>query len=371
MTRRSRPLHTSRTRLRIASRRLRLIPVISAACILGACAAEGPPRPPRIQIPGKVNDIRVTQAGRTLRLSFTMPQRATDGRLLTKPVEIQIFRQISPPGQPYAVPFLAVHPWLDLKPAARTKFQHGSQIIYEDRLSPQQFDSELDNLFTFAVVTLTRSFRGRPRRSDVSNLARTELLNVSSPITGLRVVEAPHALKLRWSPPARGLSHKPLAPLSGYRVYRGLKQFARSPYASTRSPSYADNQFDFGTRYFYSIRALFAKNGYTAESDDSKPTEITPRNIYPPPPPNGLEAVYAMGAMHLIWNPSTAAGVAGYNVYREGNEPPKRLNSSLLRTPTFQDHTVIPGRRYTYWVTAVDVNGNESSRSTSVTVETR
>ena len=39
------------------------------------------------------------------------------------------------------------------------------------------------------------------------------------------------------------------------------------------------------------------------------------------------------------------------------------MNSDLVRAPAFRDIQVISGHEYFYWVTAVDVRGNESPHS--------
>jgi fibronectin type 3 domain-containing protein len=56
--------------------------------------------------------------------------------------------------------------------------------------------------------------------------------------------------------------------------------------------------------------------------------------------------------------------LAGYNVYRhEQDGQTVKLNSDVVKTPAFRDAEVVAGHQYFYSVTAVDVRGNESSRS--------
>ena len=74
----------------------------------------------------------------------------------------------------------------------------------------------------------------------------------------------------------------------------------------------------------------------------------------------------------LAWDANSEPDLAGYNVYRrEAQEPARRMNEGLLRTPLLRDSTVEPGRSYTYWVTAVDLTGNESLPSPVASVETQ
>src|SRR3989449_2048020 len=101
------------------NRRIRWVPwirTIAAGCalLLAACASQGPPRPPRIEKPERVTDLAVVQIGRALVLSFTPPALATDGERLSKPLEIQIFRSVTPPGQKTVDALGAGQPWTTL-----------------------------------------------------------------------------------------------------------------------------------------------------------------------------------------------------------------------------------------------------------------
>jgi fibronectin type 3 domain-containing protein len=63
----------------------------------------------------------------------------------------------------------------------------------------------------------------------------------------------------------------------------------------------------------------------------------------------------------------TTADLAGYNVYRsEGDAATMvKLNSDLVKSPSYRDSTVESGKTYTYALSSVDVRGNESQKSES------
>jgi hypothetical protein len=87
-----------------------------SACILTACAAQGPPTPPRIEKPEPITDLAVTQVGRTLEVSFTPPTLAADGERLSKPMEIEIFRSAGVRGGKLPVNTGSQVPWVTLEP---------------------------------------------------------------------------------------------------------------------------------------------------------------------------------------------------------------------------------------------------------------
>ena len=99
--------------------------------------------------------------------------------------------------------------------------------------------------------------------------------------------------------------------------------------------------------------------------------KVTPRDVFPPAPPQGLSSIYSAGAVELVWTANTEADLAGYNVYRVDNQTAQRVNKELVRTPIFRDATAPPGKTLTYYVTAVDLSGNESKASKKEEVETK
>jgi fibronectin type 3 domain-containing protein len=104
------------------------------------------------------------------------------------------------------------------------------------------------------------------------------------------------------------------------------------------------------------------------EGEDSPPVTVIAHDVFPPAVPTGLQAVFSGPGqkpfIDLIWAPDTEPDLAGYNLYRhEPDAQTVKLNSDLVKTPTFRDTEVLWGHQYSYSVSAVDVRGNESPRS--------
>ena len=346
------------------------------ACALGlaACATEGPPHPPRIQRPQPVQDLAVTQVGRKLVLTFHPPGRAADGRRLTKPIEVQFFRQAQKSAKGVASVFVAVKPWIGLPPKEVASHERGGLIQYEATLTPAEFRESAGKSFEFMAQTLTRGFRKRPFPSDPSNVVVIAVRDVSTPVEGLLAYPSQEAVELKWSAPTLTLTGKPVQAIAGYRIFRSTSGKPGTFDVIGTSPDtfYADKTFAFGHTYYYSVRALFGTEQKTAaQSADSAPAVITPRDIFPPHEPQGLTAIYTGRAVELVWTPNLEPDLAGYNTYRrEGNHPPQKLNPSLQHTAIYRDFTAKAGHQYLYWITAVDLAGNESGPSAAVSVET-
>lgn len=79
----------------------------------------------------------------------------------------------------------------------------------------------------------------------------------------------------------------------------------------------------------------------------------------------------AAHSVDLAWTASNSTALQGYNVYRSGTTGgPYTKISSTLSTATllFTDTSPQSGQKYFYVVTAIDVNGLESTASTEVAV---
>jgi len=71
--------------------------------------------------------------------------------------------------------------------------------------------------------------------------------------------------------------------------------------------------------------------------------------------------------VNLDWQASTSNNIAGYNIYRSPDGSTwRKINVSLIASTIYSDSTVSNGSTYYYAATAVDINGNESSKTSSV-----
>jgi hypothetical protein len=187
--------------------------------------------------------------------------------------------------------------------------------------------------------------------------------------TGDEVSES--AITITWQPPAANIDGSTPVNLLGYNVYRveeAQDQISDAPINSglVAGTQYSDKNFKFGETYRYVVRAVWlGTGGNPVESLNSNSITVAPRDVFRPSAPSSITIAAAPGRLSLFFPANPEPDVAGYNIYRstDGNLPKDqwaKLNPELLTRTTFQDERVESGKRYYYYLIAVDQAGNES-----------
>jgi hypothetical protein len=104
------------------------------------------------------------------------------------------------------------------------------------------------------------------------------------------------------------------------------------------------------------------------ESLNSNAIPVAPIDIFPPSPPERISIAPAPGRLAIFFTANPERDVVGYFIYRstDPNVPKDkwtRITPNLLTRTTYQDEAVESGKRYYYYIRAVDSSGNLSDPS--------
>lgn len=300
-------------------------------CILwlAGCASVGPPKPPALDIPTRITDLRAAEYGEQVLVQFTIGAFTTDGLALTsvKAVELQVTGGDSP--RMLHLRAKGPGPVDDGFPA---KDWVGKQVTLMVRATgPKGKASEWSNAVTLAV--------GVPLATPAN----------------LKAASDPKGVRLTWSGSAGGR----------YRIFRGAGDAMPQRLADSDKPEYLDTAVDFGSPYRYFVQAL---EGELRQSEISAIVGVTPMDVFPPAVPAGLMAVAGVNSIELSWQPSTEDDLAGYQVYRSTGGGAAERIAGPVDAPNFSDRTVEIGKKYSYAITAIDRTGNESAHSAAAEV---
>jgi len=149
--------------------------------------------------------------------------------------------------------------------------------------------------------------------------------------------------------------------VTGYRVYRNGIQIG-----TVSEASFNDSNVMPATTYIYTVSAFDAANNISARSNSL--SVIIPQAIdtqAPTVPSNVRLTSATTNKVDIRWNASTDnRAVTGYKIYRNN------IQVATSSTANFSDTNVRPSTDYTYTVSAFDAAGNNSTRSSVLSVTT-
>ncbi len=318
-------------------RRKLLLVAALASC---GCGYVGDPRPPALDIPRPVTDLRVKQVASEIVVEFTVPELTTeDLPLRLKKAEVL--------GGPFGREPFDAGAW-----AARALRLDAAGV----KPGPVRLTCPAEPWVGQEVFFRVRLIGHRGRDSGWSDFV---ILRVAPPLgrpTGLKAEVVPQGVLLRWEmvPVRDGLR---------FRIWRRSGEGEAAAVAVTGTMEWLDSGISYGEVYHYSVQAVLTGQGVAAEGALSETVAIQPEDRFPPAAPSGLAAVAGVSAIELSWERGAEEDLAGYYVYRSAGGGPFERISQLLLTPSFGDRDLRHGASYLYAVTAVDRAGNESGRT--------
>lgn len=347
------------------------------------CGTPASPLPPTLNLPAPVSDLAARRAGDTVHLTFSVPQKTTDKLPVRGPMTAKLCRSVETgPCQP----------------AGTLAIPSGQKTSAMDDNLPDALTQGPARLLTYKLLVLNRA-----GKSGQASGAAYAIAGVApSPVAGFTAMPKRKGIVLSWQgvnlpdgfigwvrfdrTRTAGPASQPATrdnsgnnPLTGHKVAAEPAEqvFRVAETAQELHPSAVDITAHTGESYRYVAQRIqeITLAGQTVEmaSLPSAPAETAYRDVFPPPVPIGLvsAADTASKAIDLDWTPDVDPGLAGYIVYRRAagtDQTPERISPAgkPVITSEWNDTTALPGQRYAYSVSAIDVSGNESQRSTEI-----
>lgn len=306
---------------------MRFALVLLLGFLCAGCGYIGDVRPPLLNIPSRVNDLRAAEYGDKIAIEFTLPPLTTEGQTLTDVRSIEL--RVS--GFPDRI--LPIPP---RDPGAIT------------------FDTPAADFIGKQVTLAVRATGPKGKSAAWSNFW---VLDVQPPLA------TPENIVAANSPKGVRLSWKGGAPR--YRIFRALSGGTPTRVGESETSDYEDATVVIGTAYRYYVQAI---NGDQHQSIVSPAVSFTPQDVFPPAVPVGLTGVPGVGAIELVWQRNTEDDFAGYNVFRALGGGEFQKIAGPIDAPTYSDHDIETGKTFRYSVSSVDSTGNESERAAPVEI---
>jgi hypothetical protein len=354
---------------------------IMAGIVLG-CGAPAAPLPPTLNLPQPVHDLAATRAGNTVHLTFSVPQKTTDKLPVRGMMTASLCRSVQNgpcrPAVALAIP--GQQKTFSMEDTLPPELTQGPPRLLTYRLSvlnragKSAGDSAPASTAAGAVPPAVAGFTATPQRkgivvswqgsdlpAGVAGWIRVDRIRTSTPPPQLETAETNHH-SLTGTKPEQEPAEQVLR----------LSETADShPTSAIDVTAHTGNSYRYVAQRIYDVTL----DGRTIAiaSQPSAPVETAYRDIFPPPVPVGLVSASdsSSRSIDLDWTPNVDHGLAGYIVYRRAlgtSEIPERISPAgkPVTTSNWSDSTAAPGQRYAYSVSAIDLSGNESQRSTEV-----
>jgi hypothetical protein len=295
--------------------------------VLAGCGRVGDPLPPFVRIPEPAVDFAVSQDAYNLLFQWTSPARNVDFSASTDLAFAEVLADGDIVGRVEAMAGLAQALEIDARGIAGVDRVYVVRFVTEeDRLS------QASNAVPFTVVEVPEG----------------GVLPAALVDQGM--------VRLTWTAPS---GRPELA--TAYRVYRTDDLLA------TRIPGtrFDDTTFEAGLEYRYRVVPLREVDARTVEGAPYETLVVEAVDRTPPGPPLNPDAVTFAGGAFLRWEAGPESDLALYRIYRleDGGS-----DDAVGESATTGFNAVGAESGAVYAITAVDGDGNESGRSTPVTV---
>ncbi|MDT5060115.1 MAG: hypothetical protein QOH63_574 [Acidobacteriota bacterium] len=337
--------------------------------INAACGKRRPPLPPVERVPQRTELLSGAQRGNEVILSWPAPQRNAPGDSVQSIRRIDVYR-------------LAESPSAQL-PLTEEEFSSRSTLI--GSINYETIKTAVDSLTYTDKLELAgqptrlryavRYVNAAGQRAAFSNFLLIEpAAKIAEPPSIVSAEKSANAITLIWNAPTMNIDGSTPVNLLGYNVYRVEKsqtEVGQNPINATlvTSTLYSDQTFRFGEEYNYVVRSVsLGTGGNQVESLNSNALLVAPVDTFAPSAPAKPSIAATPGRLALFFPANPERDVAGYLIYRSTDpELPKvrwtKLTPNLLTRTTFQDETVESGKKYYYYIVAVDAAGNQSQPS--------
>jgi hypothetical protein len=376
-------------------------------CTCG-CASPGQPRPPSLNLPEVVKDLTAERAGDVVELRWTTPEKTTDrldvkGTMMAEVCRIAVASSASSgctpvvrvavqPGPTRAAE--ALPPSLTVDPPALLAYRVQILNAHGRSAGPSPETFAASGVAPPAVeqlraIATTEGATLEWQKKDTTAVVELDRLPVGADGVVVEPAPAKTAPKASSKPfikkqtagkqtgaPAPKVQQSPSGP---------VEVKLRTPPELADAGGTIDHTAEMGESYRYTAQRVrtVTLDGHRLElrSVASGPVMLVVRNMFPPHAPAGLEAVpggtgageRADRSIDLSWTPNTERDLAGYIVYRQEIDAKgvaagtaTRLNPTPVAGPAYRDQTAVAGRRYAYFITAINAAGNESAPSEAV-----
>ena len=336
-------------RRRQRSRFLRAAQCGVLATLIASCGSVGDPLPPLVRLPQPIEDLEGRQVAREIQIAWSWPLLTTEG-MVARQVSGFTLWAVDVPGFDRTLPAQTIDEYrrevLTVDEARLAGFEPGDRIDARVPLDDWTLGQD-----TILVMTAANRVG---RHAGYSNQVRIQPLEPPERAVWERSSVQAEGVALAWLATDRA---------DEYAIDRAVGEDGTfAPLGRLAATEFLDRTVGWDQSYRYRVRPLRKSKAGWIEGSASDIVTITPRDTFPPAPPEGLRAVRTAATVELSWLASPEQDVVGYRVYRDG------IAISEVAPGTTYSDAAAKGVAHSFSVSALDNSDNESPPSPPITV---
>lgn len=313
---------------------------ICILCLAFSCGKKAAPAPKQQLVPGGIGEVSGEIKDGVLFLSFAIPTKNMDGSPVVDLAGFKIQKRCVSCGGVFEA-FKEV----------RLDDDKGFAVV---RNRVYIYDDQLSNGYKYEYRVYP--FTGKGALGDSSKAYSIQWQEPpGKPAGKITIKENDGKVELSW-PSEQGFMY------NIYRYDNDVYQLFPINKDPLSSPYFIDSGLKNGHTYAYEIRKVkvIAKKNWEGEG---LRVEATPKDLTPPSAPRNVKAEKRGSVVQVSWLQNKEDDLAGYNVYRVTGRSEQKLTKTPTKDTVFIDHTIGDNRYLSYYVTSVDLSGNESEQS--------
>jgi len=348
-----------------------LIMLIFFFMILSSCGKKGPLKLDPQIFPAKIKDLSVVQIGNDLKFKWEFPKFLKDNKTILDISRIKkVFFYYSERG---------------VTSSTGKNSNASDNFIKRGRLLKKTDIQQIRNSngkYYFLFPDISRRFLNKnifiaafynynKLSSPLSKINNIKIMLPVTPVNDLSLINENKVIKLKWGRPVSGKKKKKSPEIAGYNVFRNIdisEGVKNNPFVKLNKDIVLKEYFedkDTGRsgKHNYYVSVIVTDSNI---SEKSNIVAVNIKDIFPPEIPRNILIFKSSTGLMISWGKVNDIDLSHYKIYRKSDDETdfKVLNSKIVKNK-FMDDKVEKGINYTYFITTVDNNGNESDNSKS------
>jgi len=373
--------------IKTARRKLILIPISFLFIYLINCGKKGPLQLDPEIFPSQLNKMKIVQEGDDLKFSWSFPEFLKDNKTpldisQVSSINFYYIERINGSGtdESTAKKRDKIKSKADDRESI-SAFSRKKRLMRKidfDQLKPDNGNyhyslSGISDKFLNKALDIAVNYKYKRLTSDFSGISTIKILFPVSPVTDLGVSNENKVIKLKWSRISQDKSSKNAPPISGYNVFRMIESaetgektsFSKLNKDIVLNEYYEDSDSGVNGNYNYYVTAVITPLNFSKQSNM---VSVKVSDVFPPEIPQNILIFKSEEGLMISWKKVNDQDLSHYRVYRKPEgESNFSILEPLIKENKFLDTKVKKGETYSYVITSVDNNGNESDNSTTAT----